>query len=68
MIPLEKISTVNSEIMTENPSRKYIQIVTTDEHDFWFMGFVNFEKALQNLSESVSSFKEAGNTIQPVVA
>ncbi|KAB5519017.1 hypothetical protein DKX38_023336 [Salix brachista] len=68
MIPLEKISTVNSEIMTENPSRKYIQIVTTDEHDFWFMGFVNFEKALQNLSESVSSFKEAGSAIQPVVA
>ncbi|KAJ6426275.1 hypothetical protein OIU84_026791 [Salix udensis] len=46
MIPLEKISTVNSEIMIENPSRKYIQIVTTDEHDFWFMGFVNFEKGL----------------------
>ncbi|KAG5249647.1 GEM protein [Salix suchowensis] len=68
MIPLEKISTVNSEIMIENPSKKFIQIVTTDEHDFWFMGFVNFEKALQNLSESVSSFKEAGSPVQPVVA
>ncbi|KAB5564798.1 hypothetical protein DKX38_004852 [Salix brachista] len=68
MIPLEKISTINSEIMIENPSKKYIQIFTTDEHDFWFMGFVNFEKALQNLSESVSSFKEAGSAIQPVVA
>ncbi|KAL3599379.1 hypothetical protein D5086_007297 [Populus alba] len=68
MIPLEKISRVSSETMLENPSRKYIQIVSTDGHDFWFMGFVNFEKALQNLSESVSSFKEAGIAIQPVVA
>jgi len=68
MIPLGKISTVSSETMLENPSRNFIQIVTTDGHDFWFMGFVNFEKALQNLSESVSSFKEAGIAIQPVVA
>ncbi|KAJ6943997.1 hypothetical protein NC652_009427 [Populus alba x Populus x berolinensis] len=66
MIPLDKISTVSSETMLENPSRKYIQIVSTDGHDFWFMGFVNFEKALQNLSESVSSFKEAGIAIQPI--
>ncbi|CAK7336087.1 unnamed protein product [Dovyalis caffra] len=67
MIPLEKISTVNSEIMKENPPEKYSQIVTSDEHDFWFMGFVNFGKASQHLLESVSSFKEAGSAIQPVV-
>ncbi|KAJ6943995.1 hypothetical protein NC652_009427 [Populus alba x Populus x berolinensis] len=66
MIPLEKISRVSSETMLENPPRKYIQLVSTDGHDFWFMGFVNFEKALQNLSESVSSFKEAGIAIQPI--
>ncbi|PNT45985.1 hypothetical protein POPTR_003G165600v4 [Populus trichocarpa] len=68
MIPLDKINTVSSETMLETPSRNFIQIVSTDGHDFWFMGFVNFEKALQNLSESVSSFKEAGIAIQPVVA
>ncbi|KAJ6347057.1 hypothetical protein OIU76_003704 [Salix suchowensis] len=68
MIPLDKIRTCSSEIMTENPSRKYIQIVTTDEHVFWFMGFVNFEKALQNISNSMPSFKEAGSPAEPVVA
>ncbi|CAK7336085.1 unnamed protein product [Dovyalis caffra] len=66
MIPLEKISTVNPVIMKESPPEKYIQIVTIDKHEFWFMGFVNFEKATHNLLESVSNFKEAGNATQPV--
>ncbi|KAK9276919.1 hypothetical protein L1049_006457 [Liquidambar formosana] len=42
MIPLGNIGTVNPVIMTENPKERYIQIVTIDGHDFWFMGFVNF--------------------------
>ncbi|CAK7336086.1 unnamed protein product [Dovyalis caffra] len=67
MIPLEKISTVNPVIMKESPPEKYIQIATIDEHEFWLMGFVNFEKASQNLLESVSNFREAGHAIQPVV-
>jgi len=61
MIPLENISTVNPVIMRENAAEKYIQMVTTDGHDFWFMGFVNFEKALHHLFNIVSDFK-AGNS------
>lgn len=57
MIPLENISSINPVIMRENPSEKYIQIVTIDGHDFWFMGFVNFEKALHHLLDGVSDFK-----------
>jgi hypothetical protein len=57
MIPLENISTVNIVIMREDPSEKYIQIVTTDGHEFWFMGFINFEKATHHLLNSVSDFK-----------
>lgn len=59
MIPLENIGTINPVIMTENPPEKYIQIVTIDGHDFWFMGFVNFEKALHHLLGSVSDFRAA---------
>lgn len=58
-IPLENISTVNPVIMTENPPEKYIQIVTVDGHEFWFMGFVNFEKALNHLLDSVSVVRAA---------
>ncbi|WVZ07129.1 hypothetical protein V8G54_020475 [Vigna mungo] len=60
MVPLAKVGTVNPVIMRENPSEKYIQIVTVDGHDFWFMGFVNFDKAVKNLSEGMSQFVVPG--------
>ncbi|KAJ6754540.1 GEM-LIKE PROTEIN 2 [Salix purpurea] len=56
MIPLNKIGTINPVVMRENQSERYIQIVTIDGLDFWFTGFVNFEKASRHLSESISSF------------
>ncbi|KAI4343437.1 hypothetical protein L6164_010785 [Bauhinia variegata] len=62
VIPLEKIGTVNPVSMRENPPEKYIQIVTTDSHEFWFMGFVNFEKATHHLLSSVSDFR----AVQPL--
>jgi len=55
MIPLNKIGTINPVVMRENQSERYIQIVTVDGHDFWFMGFVNYEKASRHLTESISS-------------
>ncbi|BAT84741.1 hypothetical protein LR48_Vigan03g172700 [Vigna angularis] len=60
MVPLAKVGTVNPVVMRENPSEKYIQIVTVDGHDFWFMGFVNFDKAVKNLSEGISQFVVPG--------
>ncbi|KAK3418811.1 hypothetical protein EUGRSUZ_H03379 [Eucalyptus grandis] len=57
MIPLANIGTVNPVVMKENPPEKYIQIVTTDGHDFWFMGFVNFDKASHHLLNSLSEFR-----------
>ncbi|KAK8479430.1 hypothetical protein V6N13_044221 [Hibiscus sabdariffa] len=65
MIPLSKVGIVNPVIMRENPSEKYIQMVTVDGHDFWYMGFVNYEKASKHLSESVSSFVATGVAVQP---
>ncbi|KAF5754182.1 putative GEM-like protein [Helianthus annuus] len=56
VIPLENIGTVNPVTMRENPSERYIQIVTVDGHDFWFMGFVNYEKASRHLMNSLSEF------------
>ncbi|KAK7311316.1 hypothetical protein RJT34_09369 [Clitoria ternatea] len=60
IVPLGKIGVVNPVTMRENPSEKYIQIVTVDGHDFWFMGFVNFDKAIKNLSEGISHFVVPG--------
>ncbi|KAJ8773599.1 hypothetical protein K2173_005845 [Erythroxylum novogranatense] len=61
MLPLDKIGTVNPVVMRENPSEKYIQIITIDGHNFWFMGFVNFEKASDHLLGTISNFRATGS-------
>lgn len=61
MIPLIKIATVNPVALGENPPHKYIQIATVDGHDFWFMGFVHFEKASEHLLNDVSDCAAASH-------
>lgn len=56
-IPLANIGSVNPVVMRENPSERYIQIVTIDGHDFWFMGLINFEKAKHHVLETLSHFR-----------
>ncbi|CAL0322741.1 unnamed protein product [Lupinus luteus] len=63
IVPLGKIGVINPVIMKDNPSEKYIQIVTVDRHDFWFMGFVNFDKATNHLSEAISHFVVPGTAV-----
>lgn len=60
LIPVNKIATVEPVTMKENPPERYIHIVTVDSHDFWFMGFVSYDKAVHNLVEAVSSHHGAG--------
>ncbi|KAL5552551.1 hypothetical protein UlMin_039952 [Ulmus minor] len=71
VIPLGNISGVNPVTMTENPSEKYSQIVTSDGHEFWFMGFVSYEKAAHHILDAVSDFKRVdgknAGQVQPVV-
>ena len=65
MVPLGKIGTVNPVVMRENSSEKYVQVVTVDGHDFWFMGFVNYEKACNHVTQSISTFVATGIAVQP---
>ncbi|MCL7035048.1 hypothetical protein MKW94_026374 [Papaver nudicaule] len=38
----------------EKPKQKYIEIVTVDHFDFWFTGFVNYDKAFKTLQKSIN--------------
>lgn len=67
VVPLPNIATVNPVAMRDSPSENYIQIVTVDGQDFWYMGFVNYEKASRHLTESISSFVAPGYAVQPPV-
>ncbi|CAL9230130.1 unnamed protein product [Arabidopsis halleri] len=59
VIPLGNVATVNPVVVKETPPEKYIQVTTVDGHDFWFMGFVNYEKATHHLLTSVSDSQTA---------
>lgn len=53
-IPIQKIKrAIQSENM-KDPSRKYIDIITEDDFEFWFMGFLNHQKTLNYLQLAVS--------------
>ncbi|CAL9766518.1 unnamed protein product [Musa acuminata subsp. burmannicoides] len=52
-VPLDQLRAVNPSANSRNPSEKYIQIITMDNHEFWFMGFVSYDKALKNLREAL---------------
>ncbi|MCH79887.1 GEM-like protein 4-like [Trifolium medium] len=53
-IPHEKIQHINQSQNVKKPSEKYIEIVTVDGFDFWFMGFFNYKKALRYLQHAIS--------------
>lgn len=49
VVPLAKVKEVVGSFNESKPAEKYIQVVTSDGHDFWFMGFVNYEKGVKNM-------------------
>ncbi|XP_042013419.1 putative GEM-like protein 8 [Salvia splendens] len=53
-IPMKKIKAANESGNVNNPTHKYIEIVTEDGYEFWFMGFVRYEKAVVNLRRAIS--------------
>ncbi|XP_059278728.1 GEM-like protein 6 [Lycium ferocissimum] len=54
MIPMSKIYKAKESENIRKPSRKYIQIVTEDNFEFWFMGFLNHQKTLNYLHQAIS--------------
>ncbi|KAK4841325.1 hypothetical protein QYF36_002708 [Acer negundo] len=54
LIPVEKIKRVNQSENMKKPSQKYMEINTLDGFDFWFMGFLNYQKAFKYLHQAIS--------------
>ncbi|KAK6245737.1 GRAM domain - like 9 [Theobroma cacao] len=49
VLPLHQLSAVNPSVSKANTAEKYIQIISVDNHEFWFMGFVHYDSAVKNL-------------------
>ncbi|KAL6345140.1 hypothetical protein AAG906_013624 [Vitis piasezkii] len=54
-IPLRKIKRVGQSENMKNPSQKYMEVVTADDFEFWFMGFLNYQKAFNCLQKALMS-------------
>ncbi|CDP20864.1 unnamed protein product [Coffea canephora] len=54
-IPLRKIKRASASQNLEKPSQKYMEIVTQDKFEFWFMGFLNLRKTLKSLQKMMAS-------------
>ncbi|KAL8225479.1 hypothetical protein R6Q57_018036 [Mikania cordata] len=55
VIPLHQLKAVNASKSKANPAEKYIQIISVDNHEFWFMGFVSYDSAVKNLQGALQS-------------
>ncbi|KAF8097148.1 hypothetical protein N665_0294s0050, partial [Sinapis alba] len=43
----DNVNGVNQSLNTKKPSQKYLEVVTVDGFEFWFMGFLSYKKACQ---------------------
>ncbi|KAJ6735528.1 GEM-LIKE PROTEIN 1 [Salix purpurea] len=53
VIPLHQLKAVNPSTSKVNSAEKYIQIISIDNHEFWFMGFVYYDNAVKSLQEAL---------------
>ncbi|PKU87798.1 GEM-like protein 6 [Dendrobium catenatum] len=55
LIPLRRIKGVNPSENADKPNQKYIHIATIDNFEFWFMGFVSYQRSFKNLQRAIFS-------------
>jgi len=58
-IPLRKVRAVRPSENKHRPEQKYVRLATTDGFEFWFMGFVSYDKSLQHLERAVAYAQQA---------
>ena len=54
LIPIRRIKEVNESQNVNKAEQKYIEIVTKDDSEFRFVGFLRYEKALKHLNKAIS--------------
>ncbi|KAE8781081.1 putative GEM-like protein 8 [Hordeum vulgare] len=57
MIPAKRIKSAAVRGNLYNPDEKYIDVVTVDGFDFWFMGFISYTKSLKYLQHLISEMR-----------
>lgn len=53
-IPLQKVMRAVPSENKHRPGQRYIEVVTNDGFEFWFMGFVSYHRSLQHLEQAIA--------------
>ncbi|KAJ4745174.1 GRAM domain family protein [Rhynchospora pubera] len=62
-IPLDHLKEANPSESQVNKGEKYIQVVSIDNHEFWFLGFVNYDSAVRNFQRVLSGTYDSQSQI-----
>ncbi|KAM3368710.1 hypothetical protein ACQJBY_016926 [Aegilops geniculata] len=54
-VPLRRVKAVKPSENQHRPEQKYVQLVTDDGFEFWFMGFVSYQASLQHLEQAIGA-------------
>ncbi|KAK1618376.1 hypothetical protein QYE76_023893 [Lolium multiflorum] len=55
VVPLRRIKRVKPSENAENPEHKYIHMATVDGFEFWFMGFVSYQRCCKYMQQVIAS-------------
>ncbi|KAK4411710.1 GLABRA2 expression modulator [Sesamum angolense] len=55
VIPLHQLKAVNPSTSRTNSAEKYIQVISVDNHEFWYMGFLNYGSAVECLQQALQA-------------
>ncbi|BAT89550.1 hypothetical protein LR48_Vigan08g036700 [Vigna angularis] len=56
VVQVDQLSTVSPSSNRFNPAEKYIELVTVDGYEFYFMGFIAYDKALKTIREVLQQY------------
>ncbi|OAY73467.1 GEM-like protein 4 [Ananas comosus] len=57
VIPLGRIKRATASQNADKPDEKYTQIVTVDDFEFWFMGFVSYARSFKYIQRAISELQ-----------
>jgi hypothetical protein len=57
VVPLKRIGKVRPSENVQRPEEKYIHVATVDGFEFWFMGFVSYQRSCKYMQQAVSDLQ-----------
>ncbi|KAL6903462.1 hypothetical protein ACP4OV_004275 [Aristida adscensionis] len=57
VIPVKRIGKVRPSENVDRPEEKYIHVATVDGFEFWFMGFVSYQRSCKCMQQAISELQ-----------